>query len=433
MQNAEAEIGIIGAILIDNRALAVAREAVAAEDFYSETNRLIYRAMIALDDARMPINAATVFARIGDNPVFNEAGGIGYIQSCSQRIPSASIVPTYAEIVRTESTKRKMCAFGRRLEEMAGQPLDNVNETIAAMSAEMLTIADNRLASKWTSFADSVTDACGRLSEPMPDCIGTGFDDLDRMITGFYPGTLTIVAARPAMGKTAFGLCIASHTAIVKRIPVGFFTCEMTSGELTNRILSARACVDGNAIKRHQCTVAEMERILDVASKIGSAPLHIDETSAIDIDVLQARARDAKRMFNIGMIIVDYLQLMTASSRKVQSREQEVACISRGLKEIAKELSIPVIALSQLNRALESRAEKRPMLADLRESGSIEQDADNVMFLHREDYYTKGNTGKAEVIIAKQRSGPTGVVELHWDGRFTKFSNLDRGYNGETF
>lgn len=430
----EAERSILGSVLIDNRALAPAREILSPDDFYSEAHRVVYSAMLELDDNAQPINVASIAMKVGDRKSFADVGGVHYLMSCEQSLPSACNVPRFAEMVRADSMRRKLCSFGQRLEKIAQSPLDNADCQIASLSNELMDIADIDRASKAVSLSESMQRVCSAIvNHEQKRFVRSGFIDLDRMMTGFYAGTLSIIAARPAMGKTAFGLAIAANVAIDAKVPVLFFSLEMQADDLTTRIISSLAGVDGNAIKQESVSEAEIGRILDVVRDIDGAPLRIDETPALDIAVIKDRVKREVRSHGVGMVIVDYLQLAKCTSKNVGNREQEIAAISRGLKELAKDLSISVIALAQLNRALESRAEKRPLLSDLRESGSIEQDADNVLFIHREDYYTRGNTNEAEIIIAKQRSGPTGTVKLHWDGRYTRFSNLRNEYYDQNF
>lgn len=424
----EAEIGIIGSILIDNGAVAPARDVLKAEDFYSEANRAIYSAMLSLADDSMPINAATIAMRIGDSRAFGEAGGVQFLLECERRLPSACNVPRFAEIVRADSLRRKIVAFGQRLEAVGQSPMENPDACIATLGDELIALADGNRAARSVTLSESMGRVCSAIvNGEKKRFVRSGFTDLDALMNGFYSGSLSIVAARPAMGKTAFGLCIASNVAITANVPVLFYSVEMQADDLATRIISMRAAVDGNSLRRETVGAEEMGRMLDAVRDIGNAPMRIVDT-ANNIAVIRDHAKRESRVRPVGMIIVDYLQLVRCTERNIGNREQEIAAVSRALKELAKDLSIPVIALAQLSRAVESRADKRPILSDLRESGSLEQDADNVIFIHREDYYTHGNTNEAEIIIAKQRSGPTGIVKLHWDGRYTRFSNLRNEY-----
>lgn len=430
----EAEIGIIGSVLLDNGALAPAREILQRDDFFSEETRVVYAAMLSLSDEGTPINLATVAMRVGADVFFDKAGGVQFLLACERDLPSACNVPHFARIVRAESLRRKVVAFGAHLSEIGQKPMRDADAQIASLSDELMRIADGGKVSPTVSLGESVGRVCAAIvNHESKRFVKSGFTDIDGMINGFYDGSLTVIAARPSMGKTALGLCIASNVAILSGIPVLFFSLEMQTDDLTTRIISARAGVDGNSIRRETLTCDEIGRILDAAKDIDGAPLRIDDTGGIDIAVLMDRARREHRANNTGMIVVDYLQLVTCRDRSVQTREQIVSTVSRSLKALAKELSIPVIALAQLSRATETRADKKPLLSDLRESGAIEQDADNVLFIHREDYYTHQNTNEAEIIIAKQRSGPTGIVKLHWDGRYTRFSNLRNEYYDQNF
>lgn len=429
----EAEIGIIGSILIDNGAVAPARDVLKAEDFYSESNRVIYSAMLSLADDSMPINAATIAMRIGDSRAFDEAGGVQFLLECERRLPSACNVPRFAEIVRADSLRRKIVAFGQRLEAVGQSPMENPDACIATLGDELVALADGNRAARSVTLSESMGRVCSAIvNGEKKRFVRSGFTDLDALMNGFYSGSLSIVAARPAMGKTAFGLCVAANVAIAANVPVLFYSVEMQADDLATRIISMRAAVDGNSLRRETVGAEEMGRMLDAVRDIGNAPMRIVDT-ANNIAVIRDHARRESRVRPVGMIIVDYLQLVRCTERNIGNREQEIAAVSRALKELAKDLSIPVIALAQLSRAVESRADKRPILSDLRESGSLEQDADNVLFIHREDYYTHGNTNEAEIIIAKQRSGPPGIVKLHWDGRYTRFSNLGNEYYDKNF
>lgn len=423
-----AEQSVIGCILVDENTLSIAREIIKPQDFYCEANRAIFATMCALEDNGKPINLATLASSLSAEQTFVEAGGINYLVSCNQDTPSASQIEYYAAVVRNDSIRRKLSVFADTVKGMSQHPLDDADTVVSRLSDELQNLSGQSAVTPWVDFSAAIQSACRQLTEDEEgSVISTGFVDLDAKMTGFRPGALTIVAARPAMGKTAFGLNIMSHAAFNDGLPVAFFSLEMTADELTTRTLSSRAKVNGNALRQKTMNESEWDRILDAARKYAHASVFIDETPALDISTLRERARRLHRQHNIRMIIVDYLQLMRSSSKKAQNREQEVADISRGLKAIAKELHVPVIALAQLNRAVDARADKRPVLSDLRESGSIEQDADNILFIHREDYYRPNaeQTNEAEIIIAKQRSGPTGIVKLHWAGEYTLFSNLE--------
>lgn len=422
-----AERAVIGSILVDESVLAIAKEMLDADDFFCELHQTIFKAMCNLNENSNAINLASVMVAIGNNQAFENAGGIAYLTEC-QHMCVVSMIEQDAKLVRDDSIRRKLLSFSETIKSITQQNIQDIDNLISSLSNELMSLSETTVITPWIRFDKAMERSCEQLiNEELEDAIPSGFIDLDAKTTGFRPGTLTIIAARPAMGKTAFGLNIAANVALDKCLPVAFFSLEMTGTELTNRIISARARVNGNAIKKRNFTEQEWERILDVTARYRSAQIYIDDTAGIDINVLKDRARRMSVQYGIKMLIVDYLQLMTCNSKRVQNREQEIATISRNLKGIAKELKIPVIALAQLNRSVDSRAEKRPILSDLRESGSMEQDADNVMFIHRDDYYQPNSepTNEAEVIIAKQRSGPTGIVKLHWQGEYTLFSNAE--------
>ena len=425
-----AEQAIIGCVLIDNDTLAIAREIVKPDDFFSKCNQMIFSSMCASEDSGKQITVASLLVDLMNEPSFNEAGGISYLTNCSSECITAQSITHYAKIVRDESIKRRVGLFGETLINISKNRVEDIDAEICKLSDELLSLTSTSKITPWIDFKSAVQSACNAvIRNNDPSCVvPSGFIDLDAKITGFRPGDLTIVAARPAMGKTAFGLNLMQHAAFKLNIPVAFFSLEMTANELVNRTLSCMSSINGSAIRQKRLNDNEWNRLLDSAEKYSDARIYIDETAAIDISVLMERARRLHKQNGVRMIIVDYLQLMRSGSKRVQNREQEVADISRGLKELAKKLSIPVVALAQLNRAVDSRACKQPVLSDLRESGSIEQDADNILFIHREDYYKPNETPTniAEIIIAKQRGGPTGIVELHWEGEYTRFSNLEQ-------
>lgn len=422
-----AEQEVIGAVLLDQTSLAIARDIVKPSDFFGVANQCIYNAMCELEDQGQPINVASLFAKLSSNSSFNERGGIQYLMNCQQYLPSACNVVSHANIIRTDSIRRRIAKFADKLRVVSAKPIDDADLTVSQLGDELLSLSNISNIQPWMDFSSALKETVNDLSKAEEGSITTGFTDLDSKMTGLKPGTLTIVAARPAMGKTAFGLNILAHVALKLNVPVAFFSLEMTTIELVYRVLSSLSNVNGNAIRQKRMAEEEWGRLLDCVREYTSAKIYIDETPGLDISILRERARRLQRQYGIGLIIVDYLQLMHANDKKILNREQEVSTISKGLKGIAKELHIPVVALAQLNRALDARSDKHPILSDLRESGSIEQDSDNILFIHREDYYRndeeKDNT--AEIIIAKQRSGPTGIIKLHWAGEYTRFSNLE--------
>lgn len=423
-----AERAVIGDILNDNSVVGIARSMLKEEDFFSEANRRLFGAICKLDDDRKPINVATLFSMIGNDPSFANAGGVFYITECSNQAVTSASIESDAKIVHDDSVRRKLSSLADGLKSMMEAGVDNIEEVLSSVSSEIMALGASTNVTPWTVFNDSLESVCKELASDEPvNAIKTGFIDLDSKLVGLKPGTLTIIAARPAMGKTALGLNILANVGIDQDLPCAMFSLEMTADELTNRIISSRAKVNSTAMRKKVLSDDEWESIVRVVDKTQTSKIYIDETPGIDIRVLSDRAKRMHAQYGIRLIIVDYLQLMTSNSKRAQNREQEISIISRGLKALAKELKIPVIAIAQLSRGVESRADKRPLLSDLRESGSIEQDADVVTFIYREDYYQPNAepNNTAEVIIAKHRGGPTGIVKLHWNGDFTLFSDLE--------
>lgn len=422
-----AEQTVIGCVLLDPQTISIAREILRPDDFFTECNQNLFSSLCALSDEGVEINIASLYARMMNNPHFNEVGGISYLTNCQTQAMTANNVEQASNLVRNDSIRRKLSNFADSVKSIASAPVNDIDGTIATLSQQMLELSTGNQTHPWMSALQQVQEILRVVvNDAEDDTLHSGFVDLDRIFNGFRRGELTIIAARPAMGKTALGLNIMLNVAMTGA-SVAFFTLEMTSEEIGIRCLSNMASINGNSIRRHRMTEPEWQRFFASAEQYGRLPLHIDETPAIDVATLRERARRIKTQYGLRMIVVDYLQLARASGKDVQCREQMVAAISRTLKAIAKELHIPVLALAQLNRGTETRVEKRPVLSDLRDSGSIEQDADNVLFIHREDYYhpNEQQTNTAEIIVSKQRSGATGVVKLHWNGEFTRFSNLE--------
>lgn len=423
-----AELNVLGSILLSPDTIAIAREILKPDDFYCVANQSIFNAMCEFDDSGQQINIATIYAKLASNPSFAEKGGISHLMTCEQRTPTASLITSYAEVVRADSIRRKLSNFGDRLKVYCTKPIEDADSAVSQLSDELLSISNGTSVQKWQDFRSALKITLEELTTLDENSqVKTGFKELDSKLYGLKPGSLTVIAARPAMGKTAFGLNILTHVALKQNIPVAFFSLEMTTTELMFRVLSSMSSVNGNAIKQKRMNDSEWNRLINTAELYSKANVYIDETPSIDITLLRERARRINRQHGLGMVIIDYIQLMRSDNKRALNREQEVATISRGLKALAKELHIPVIALAQVNRNIDSRVDKHPLLSDLRESGAIEQDSDNILFIHREDYYrqdeNKDNT--AEIIIAKQRSGPTGIVKLKFEGEYTRFSNLD--------
>ena len=432
----QAERAVIASIILDNATLTLISGKLSAEDFYDAVNGKIYGACVELDQCGLPIDIATIYTKLSDDKALQERGGTYYLAQISNEIPSAIMIERHAQLVINDSIRRRLCAFGQSLQMDAEKPIFNIEEYVSNAAETMHQIIDDTGANSFFDLNTATKSACEEMMAAMQNGgavkgIQTGFHDLDNIITGLRPGTLTILAARPAMGKTALALNIISNVAIRRQIPSAIFSLEMTATELATRIISAQSRVDSSCIKKGVLSDAQWDSIMNSIEKMHDSPLFIDDGSGITISTLRDRARRLQMQRGIKFIVVDYLQLLTSGSKRVQNREQEVADIARGLKNLSKELSVPVLALAQLNRSVESRSDKHPFLSDLRESGSIEQDADNILFIHRPAYYDKslGEDNVAEIMIAKQRNGATGSVNLHWNGKLTEFSNLERVYN----
>ena len=440
----EAESSVLGGILLDNGAWDRVGDLLADGDFYRFEHRIIFGAISSLVNASKPADVITVFEHLQNQGKGEEVGGLSYLNSLAQYVPSAGNIRRYAEIVRERSILRKLVgasdeiatnAFnpkGRPVAEIvdeAEQKIFNIGEQGSRMKQgfqgmDTLVVA---LLDRVQEMADNPNDVTG---------VPTGFYDLDRMTAGFQAGDLIVLAARPSMGKTALAINIAEHVALHEGLPVAVFSMEMGAAQLAVRIVGSIGRIDQSHLRTGKLTDEEWPRLTEAIEKLRNISLHIDESAGLTSTELRANARRlARQCGKLGLIVVDYLQLMSGSGgSSEENRATELGEISRGLKMLAKELQCPVLALSQLNRSVETRTDKRPMMSDLRESGAIEQDADIIMFIYRDEYYTKDackEPGVAEVIIAKQRNGPTGTVKLAFLKPITKFESLASGSSGD--
>lgn len=424
----EAEKALLGSILLDNTTIDLVSANLSPDDFADIINAQIYEAMLSVSKSGMVIDMATIMYAVRGNPMFNDSF-VSRIVELAQCVASALNIKNYFKIVKNDSMRRKLSGFAKKIVAATEQPVVNTLELATNMVEELAEISNDIIESPFSDLKEAMKRACNQIeqaakSDGKLDGVKTGFRDLDSFLCCLRPGSLSVIAARPAMGKTAFGLNIVTNVCLKSKVPVALFSLEMTQTELAMRIISAESRVAGNEIRTGKLTNGEWDRVLTAVELNSSAPLFIDDSSGLSIAVLSERAKQLSRSHNIGLVVIDYLQLLTSNSRKVNNREQEIADIARGLKNLAKEINAPIIALAQLNRAVESRSSKLPMLSDLRESGSIEQDADNVMFIHRPGYYDiEEPQDKAQIIIAKQRGGPTGTINLKWCPEFTKFSD----------
>ena len=428
-QDIEAEQAVIGSMLTDQDAVVAAIETLKPEDFYREDNKLIYSAIY---NRAEPIDIITLKAELSSMGKLDNVGGLEYIVGLPDKVPTTANVDRYIKIVEEKSMLRNLIKTANEILSMGYDQTEDVEDVMDLAEKKIFDVMQKKSKTGYTSIKDVLVESFTKLEELYNQKqhvtgVPTGFIDLDRMTAGLHGSEFILIAARPAMGKSAFALNIATYAATRANVPVAIFSLEMSKEQVGNRILCSEALVDSNNVRTGDLNDEELSKLAETSGELSQAPIYIDDTAGITITEMRARCRKLKLEKNIGLVVVDYLQLIQGSG-KTSGREQEIAEISRSLKILAKELEIPVIALSQLSRAVEARDDHRPMLSDLRESGSIEQDADIVMFLYRDDYYNEDSPEKnvAEVIIAKQRAGSTGTVKLAWIGNYTKFANLER-------
>jgi replicative DNA helicase len=427
----DAELSVLGSILLDPLSVAKVLQFLHPEDFYRENNGQIYRAALDLFAAGEPIDNVTLAAQLQTMGMLDRIGGRTQLASMQSAVPTAANIEYYGRIVKEKAYKRRLISAGSNIAGFGYDDGVEAEEAINQAQSLVFGVADDRDQRELARLYDLLGPAMERISLQMESGQGvigvpSGFHDLDRMTGGFKDSDLIIVAGRPSMGKTSLALNIALHAALESKKAIAIFSLEMSKEQLTERLLTEQAQIDAQRLHRGQLSEAEYDRVSNALGPLGEAAIFIDDTPAMDELTLQLKARQAKMRHNIDLIVVDYLQLMHGRSRGDDNRVQEVSSISRALKGLARELRIPVIAISQLSRAPEQRPDKRPILSDLRESGAIEQDSDVVMFLYRPEYYkSEERPGIAEVIIAKHRNGPTGVIELKFRRDHTRFYNLE--------
>jgi len=430
--NINAEQSVIGAMLLDKDVVPVIIEILTEEDFYKDAHKNIFSCIQELFSRSEPIDVVTVSDRLRNDGVLDSVGGFEYLAELANLVPTTSSAKYYAKIVEDKSILRKLIKASSDIISMGYECSDEITDILDKAEKNIFEVMQKKNTKDVYEIKDVLMDIFNKLeelynSDQVITGIPTGFVDLDYKMSGLHKSDLILVAARPAMGKTSFGLNIAQHAAIFGKVPVAIFSLEMSKEQLSNRILCSEAMIDSQRMKTGKFEDNDWKKIANVLGPLSEAPIYIDDSSGVSVMDIRAKCRRLKIEKNIGLIIIDYLQLMQGRGR-IESRQQEIAEISRSLKILAKELDVPIVALSQLSRAPEARSDHRPMLSDLRESGSIEQDADIVMFLYRDDYYNTDTEKKniAEVIVAKNRNGSTGVVELLWMGQYTKFTNLER-------
>lgn len=431
-QNIEAEQAVLGAILLDSDALVTAMERVSSDDFYRGSHQRIFEAMIELAQEDEPVDLITLTARLQNKQELEEAGGVTYLSELANAVPTAANVDYYAQIVEEKSMLRRLIRTATQIVSNGYASSEDVGLMLNDAEQRILEISQRRSSSGFVSIRDVLMEVFERVEFLYSHKGGTtgipsGFHDLDKMTSGFQRSDLIIVAARPSVGKTAFALNIAQNVGVRAKETVAIFSLEMGAAQLVQRMVCAESNVDAQRMRTGFLESDDWEKLTMAIGALSKANIYIDDSPGITVADIRAKCRRLKQEKGLGMILIDYLQLISGRG-KGDNRQQEVSEISRTLKQIARELDVPVIALSQLSRGVEQRQDKRPMMSDLRESGSIEQDADIVAFLYRDDYYDKETEKKniIEIIIAKQRNGPVGTVELAFLKNYNKFVSLDR-------
>ncbi len=429
----EAEQSVIGSMIMDREAIVVASELISGEDFYNRQYGILFETMVELNDDGSPVDLVTLQNRLKEKDVPPEVSSLEFVRELITAVPTSANIKYYANIVAEKATLRKLIRLNEDIANTCYAGKENLEYILEDTEKRVFQLVQKRTTDDFVPVRQIVMNAMDKIETAAKNKgsvtgIPTGFIDLDYKMAGMQPSDLILVAARPSMGKTAFELNLAQYMAFKKGLTVALFSLEMSKEQLVNRMFSLESNVDAQKLRTGQMNDQEWERLIESAGTIGKSNLIIDDTPGISIAELRSKCRKYKLEHNLSIIMIDYLQLMSGSGRS-ESRQQEISEISRSLKALARELNVPVVALSQLSRAVEQRPDHRPMLSDLRESGAIEQDADVVMFLYRDDYYNHDSPEKgiSEVIVAKQRNGPIGTVKLAWLPEYTKFANLEHG------
>ena len=438
----EAEQSLLGGLLIDNEAIDKIADLMSEVDFYRHDHRLIYHHISKVIEANQPADIITVGESLEKSDELKNVGGIAYLGMLAENTPTSANIRGYAQIIRERSIMRSLAMVGSDIAESAYSPQGrDAQQLLDESEAKIFQIAesgkrDNIGFSDIQHLLPKVVESVEERMQNASDVTGmpTGFTDLDKMTSGLQPSDLIIIAGRPSMGKTSLALNMAEHVAIEKKMPVAVFSMEMASMQLTTRLIGSVGRVDQHKMRTGQLDDDDWEKLTDSLGQLNEAPIHIDEGSALNTFEVRARARRLQRQVGqLGLIVIDYIQLMSApTGKQTENRATEISEISRSLKSLAKELNVPVVALSQLNRSVEQRVDKRPVMSDLRESGAIEQDADVIMFIYRDEVYNpeSPDKGLAEILLAKQRNGPVGVVKLTFLGQYTRFENFaNPGYD----
>jgi replicative DNA helicase len=435
----DAERAVIGAMLVSETAVAAVAERLAAEDFYSEVHRIIYGAMMRLYSRGEPIDQLTLTNELRSVNEFERIGGRPYVFQIVESVPTAANAGRYADIVRGKALLRAIIDVGSRITEDAFREPEDVSEALDSAEQLVYGVSNRTLREHLapvSELAPGALEMIQRLYEQEGEVTGveTGFEDLDRLTTGFHKSDLIILAARPAIGKTALSLNAIWHASGEKKMPVAIFSLEMSKEQLVQRLISQTTRIPAQALRSGNVKAEDWPKLVRGVAEVSRAPIWIDDTAGVTLMEIRAKVRRLASQLNVAgemplsLVVVDYLQLMVGQGARAENRQQEIAEISRGLKVLARDLDVPVLAIAQLSRAVETRHDKRPLLSDLRDSGAIEQDADVVMFLYRDEYYNpeSDDKGIAEVIVGKHRNGPTGKVQLAWMEQYTKFASLAR-------
>ncbi|MGI6072506.1 MAG: replicative DNA helicase [Lachnospiraceae bacterium] len=430
----EAEQSVIGSMLMDVEAIDVAAEYLAEDDFYARQNGVMFTAMVELWAEHKPVDVITLSDRLREKGAPEEITGTEFIKAIIGAVPTSANIRQYVRIVHEKSTLRKLIKASEKISADCYMQNDGLDDILEETEKSIFNLIQTRNSKEHVPIKEVVMTVLRRIEEAAKTKghltgVSTGFADLDKKTNGLQPSDFILIAGRPSMGKTAFALSLAKYAALKKDLSVAIFSLEMSKEQLVHRLLSMDSNIDAQVIRTGELSDSQWESLMDSSDAVGKSKIIIDDTSGISVTELRSKCRKYKLEHDIQMVIVDYIQLMS-SGKNVESRQQEISDISRALKGIARELDIPVVVLSQLNRAADSRQDHRPLLSDIRESGAIEQDADVIMFLYRDDYYHPDTEEKnvAEIIIAKQRNGPVGTIKLAWQPMYTKFVGLERTF-----
>ncbi len=432
-QNLEAESAVLGSMLLDKDAIAKAIETLDETAFYKESNRILYSVVVKLYDENKAVDSVTITEELKKRSALDSVGGASYIANLTSDMPTAASIDHYARIVKEKAILRNLIHTASVIMSDSYTAATNVDDILDKAESMIFEIASKKIEVKSVSLKDVIKDSIETIDnlyqrKEHVTGLSTGYYDFDVLTAGLHDSDFIVIAGRPSMGKSAFAGCMAEHIGLIEKKPIAFFSLEMSKEQLVQRLLCSHARVDSHKVRTGFLSQSDWPRLVNAAGKLSESPIYIDDTPAISILELRAKARRLKSQYDIQLIILDYMQLMRGPTR-TDNRQQEISEISRSLKALARELRVPVIAVSQLSRAVEQRADKRPQLSDLRESGAIEQDADLVVLLLREEYYNPSDDslkGMAEAIIAKQRNGPVGTIKLAFLGEYARFENLAR-------